>query len=124
MGAGYTGKVLMVDLTKREVETLELGEEVYRNFLGGYGLGARILFAHIPKGADPLGPDNVLGLTPGFNILPGGPPEEEPERVLDRCKELGTTFCFPHTSITDRLVDRLHNEIRDMGKYARMIRER
>ncbi len=71
MGAGYTGKVLMVDLTKREVETLELGEDVYRNFLGGYGLGARILFDHIPKGADPLGPDNVLGLTPG--LLTGTP---------------------------------------------------
>ena len=71
MGAGYTGKVLMVDLTRREVETLELGEDVYRNFMGGYGLGARILFAHIPKGADPLGPDNVLGLTPG--LLTGTP---------------------------------------------------
>jgi aldehyde:ferredoxin oxidoreductase len=71
MGAGYTGKVLIVDLTRREAETLELGEDVYRNFLGGYGLGARILFDQIPKGADPLGPDNVLGLMPG--LLTGTP---------------------------------------------------
>jgi aldehyde:ferredoxin oxidoreductase len=71
MGAGYTGRVLIVDLTRREVETLELGEDVYKNFLGGYGLGARILFDHIPKGADPLGPDNVLGLMPG--LLTGTP---------------------------------------------------
>ena len=26
--------------------------------------------------------------TPHFNILPGGPPENEPERVFDRCREL------------------------------------
>ena len=71
MGAGYTGKVLMVDLARRNAETLELGDDVYRNFLGGYGLGARILFDHVPKGADPLGPDNVLGLMPG--LLTGTP---------------------------------------------------
>jgi aldehyde:ferredoxin oxidoreductase len=71
MGAGYTGKVLVVDLTRREARTLHLGDDVYRNYLGGYGLGARILFDLIPKGADPLGPDNVLGLTPG--LLTGTP---------------------------------------------------
>jgi len=71
MGAGYTGKILMVDLTQRKAETIELDEKVYQSLLGGYGLGARILFDHIPKGADPLGPDNVLGLLPG--LLTGTP---------------------------------------------------
>jgi len=63
-------------------------------------------------------------LTPSFDIRPGGPPESKPEVVLDRTKELGATFCLPHQSVTDALVDRMHNEIRDMLKYARMIRER
>jgi len=62
--------------------------------------------------------------TPGFNILPGGPAESEPERVFDLCQKLGATFCFPHTSTTDQLVDRMHGVIRDMDKYSRMIRER
>ena len=55
MGAGYTGKILMVDLTNQKSEAIELDDKVYQDFLGGYGLGAKILMEQIPKGADPLG---------------------------------------------------------------------
>jgi len=65
-----------------------------------------------------------LVLTPHFNILPGGESENEPERVFDKCKELGATLCMPHQCVTDRLIDRLHNKIRDIDKYTQMIRER
>jgi hypothetical protein len=63
-------------------------------------------------------------LTPSFNILPGGPAEMEPERVFDTCMDLGATFCFPHQCVTDALLDRMYNVIRDMDKYSRLIRER
>jgi len=43
-----------------------LDDGIYQSFIGGYGLASRILFNLIPKGADPLGPDNVLGLLPGL----------------------------------------------------------
>jgi aldehyde:ferredoxin oxidoreductase len=36
-----------------------------RNFIGGYGLGARILFENQRGGVDPLGPENILGFTTG-----------------------------------------------------------
>jgi hypothetical protein len=62
--------------------------------------------------------------TPHFNIVPGGPAEMEPERVFDRCRELGATFCFPHQCVTDALLDRMHRRIRDYDRYAHMIRER
>ncbi|MFH1086139.1 MAG: hypothetical protein V1772_10300 [Chloroflexota bacterium] len=65
-----------------------------------------------------------LILTPHFNVLPGGPPEMEPERVFDRCKALGATFCFPHQCVTDALLDRMHRVIRDIDRYTAMIRER
>jgi hypothetical protein len=65
-----------------------------------------------------------LIVTPHFNILPGGPPEMEPERVFDECQQLGATFCMPHQNITDALLDRMHNVIRDMDKYSKMIRQR
>jgi len=70
------------------------------------------------------GQELISILTPAFNILPGGPPEMEPERQFDTCKEQGATFCFPHTSTTDALLDGMHREIRDLGKYTAMIRER
>jgi hypothetical protein len=65
-----------------------------------------------------------LILTPGFNILPGGPADQEPECVFDLCKQYGATFCMPHQMVTDALMDRMHEVIRDMDKYSRMIRER
>jgi len=63
-------------------------------------------------------------VTPHFNILPGGDPEMEPERVFDECQKLGATFCMPHQAITDALLDKMYNVIRDMDKYSKMIRQR
>jgi hypothetical protein len=63
-------------------------------------------------------------LTPSFNLLPGGAPADEPEAAFDRCKELGATFCLPHQSVTDALVDRMYKTIRNLNRYTGMIRER
>ena len=62
----YNGKILNVHLGSGEVTPEELPEQMYRDFLGGYGIGVRLLFDRIPQGADPLGPDNVLGLISGL----------------------------------------------------------
>jgi len=65
MTGGYMGKIAFVDLTQGAVRTEELSDEVARGFIGGYGIGARVLFERIPRGADPLGPENVLGFAAG-----------------------------------------------------------
>lgn len=88
------------------------------------GMPEPILREAIEIAQDRTGREAILILTPHFNILPGGPEEMEPERVFDRCRELGASFCFPHQSVTDRLIDRMHRVIRDMDKYSEMIRER
>ena len=62
---GYMGRILWVDLTAGTVEATPLDEDLCANFIGGYGLGARLLLDRIPAGADPLGPDNVLGFVTG-----------------------------------------------------------
>jgi aldehyde:ferredoxin oxidoreductase len=67
----FNGKILNIDLSTGAIEAEHLPEQMYRTYLGGYGLGARLLFDRIPRGADPLGPDNVLGLCPG--LLTGTP---------------------------------------------------
>lgn len=69
--SAINGRILNVNLTTGEIEPEEIPEEMYRAHLGGYGLGSRLLFDRIPAGADPLGPDNVLGFFPG--ILTGTP---------------------------------------------------
>jgi aldehyde:ferredoxin oxidoreductase len=65
MTGGYMGKIAFVDLTQGSVRTEEMSDEVARGFIGGYGIGARVLFERIPRGADPLGPGNVLGFAAG-----------------------------------------------------------
>ena len=62
---GYTGKLLFVDLTKEVCQEEILSEELCRDFMGGYGIGARILYERMKPGVDPLGPDNMLGFLTG-----------------------------------------------------------
>ena len=62
---GYAGKLLFVDLTHGAVNEKPLSETLAVQYLGGYGVGARILFEMMKGGADPLGPDNVLGFVSG-----------------------------------------------------------
>ena len=67
----FNGRILNVNLTTGAIEVEEVPEATYRQLLGGYGVGARLLFDRIPAGADPLGPDNILGFFPG--LLTGTP---------------------------------------------------
>ncbi len=66
MDKGYMGKILMVDLSKGTIREETVPDEVYEKYLSGLGLAAHILFNRIPAGADPLGPDNILGFVSGL----------------------------------------------------------
>jgi aldehyde:ferredoxin oxidoreductase len=63
---GVAGKILWVDLSRGEHWTETIPDQTYRQFLGGYGLGVRVLYEKMPAGADPLGPDNVLSIVAGI----------------------------------------------------------
>ncbi|MFQ6043226.1 MAG: aldehyde ferredoxin oxidoreductase family protein [Candidatus Poribacteria bacterium] len=65
MAGGYMGKLLYVNLANGKVEEQALEEEICRKFLGGYGLGARILYDRMKPGVDPMGPKNILGFLTG-----------------------------------------------------------
>ncbi len=62
---GWTGKILEIDLTSGAIRTLPLDMEIARLFLGGRGLGARLLWDTVGPGVDPLSPENVLIFTAG-----------------------------------------------------------
>jgi aldehyde:ferredoxin oxidoreductase len=65
MAHGYMGSILNVDLSKGTIVEEELDEQLCRDYLGGYGLGARLLYDRMPAHADPFGPDNILGFLTG-----------------------------------------------------------
>jgi len=66
MGFGFMGKVLWVDLGTGDLSEEIVPEKVYRRYLSGTGLGAYFLYDRIPAGADPLGPENILGFLSGI----------------------------------------------------------
>ena len=59
------GKFLWVNLTDGTMREEVPDEALLRGFVGGYGVGARLLYDRMQPGTDPLGPDNVLGFITG-----------------------------------------------------------
>jgi aldehyde:ferredoxin oxidoreductase len=57
---GYMGQVLRVDLTRRIFETRPLDDETAEKYVGGSGLGTRILYDETTAATVPLGPENPL----------------------------------------------------------------
>ncbi|MBU3901972.1 MAG: hypothetical protein KKE04_01230, partial [Candidatus Thermoplasmatota archaeon] len=55
----YTNKILDVDLTDKKIKTTNLDEKNAKKFVGGKGLGAKILYDNLKKNVDPLSPENI-----------------------------------------------------------------
>jgi aldehyde:ferredoxin oxidoreductase len=66
MAYGYMGKILMVDLSKGEINEEIIPDEIYEKYTSGVGLASWLLYHRIPAGADPLGPDNIIGIVTGL----------------------------------------------------------
>lgn len=70
---GYHGKILKIDLTTGKIEKIALKEEDLVKFVGGRGLGVKLLWDNLKKpGVDPLSPENPLifmtGPFSGFSV--------------------------------------------------------
>jgi aldehyde:ferredoxin oxidoreductase len=59
------GKILRVNLSDGKISEEDIREDWARQFLGGIGIGTKYLYEEVPKGADPLGPENKLILMSG-----------------------------------------------------------
>lgn len=62
---GWTGQCLRVNLTENDFQNEEIPQELMEKFLGGRGLGAKILSDEIDPAVDPLSPENKLILVSG-----------------------------------------------------------
>ena len=62
---GYAGRILHIDLSTGKTETEPLKEELAKKYVGGIGLGIRLLIDHTKPGVDPLSPENPLILATG-----------------------------------------------------------
>ncbi len=74
MGTGYTGKALFIDLGARTAEARRIDDSLYRRYLGGSGLGAKLLTELCDPAIDPLDRNNPLIFAPGLltgTLIPG-----------------------------------------------------
>lgn len=62
MPFGYNGKILHVGLSSGKLYVETPSESFYRTYMGGSAMGVYYVLKGVPKGADPLGPENVLTL--------------------------------------------------------------
>lgn len=62
---GYAGQYLRVNLTSGTISKLPLPLEWVENYLGGNGIGTRILWDEVPPEVDPLSPQNKLIVATG-----------------------------------------------------------
>ena len=60
MPFGYHGKILHVDLSTGKMEVETPPESFYRKYMGGSAMALYYILREVPKGADPLGPENLL----------------------------------------------------------------
>ena len=57
---GYHKKILRVDLTNRKTEVRDLDDALLEKYVGGVGLGVKLLYDETTSDTDPLGPENIL----------------------------------------------------------------
>jgi aldehyde:ferredoxin oxidoreductase len=65
MSGGFLETLLSVNLTSGQIIEEHPPKTLYEQFIGGYGVGARLLYDRLPPHTDPLGPDNILGFITG-----------------------------------------------------------
>jgi len=62
---GPSNKVIEIDLSSRTVTVYTVKEEERKLYLGGKGLGMKLLSDRMKPGIDPMGEENILAFMPG-----------------------------------------------------------
>ncbi len=72
--SGYMGKIIHADLSAGKIEQEPLDPEMGRQFIGGFGLNARLLYDHVSPGSDALSPETpiVIGSGPLIGTMAPG----------------------------------------------------
>lgn len=62
---GYKGRLLHIDLTREECQSVPVSDEILMKYIGGRGLGAKLFWDLVSPGIDPLGPENIFMVLSG-----------------------------------------------------------
>jgi len=78
----------------------------------------------IKDAQDRTGRKLIVIATPGINTAESPEADAENQKTFDTMAANGASFCLPHTSSTDALVDVRARKIRNMDRICAMIRQR
>ena len=70
---GTSNRVLLVNLTTKQFETYYVKDRERRLYLGGKGLGLKLIYDRMKPRVDPLGEENILAFMPGVLMGTGAP---------------------------------------------------
>jgi len=65
MGDGLAGTTIRINLSTGEIKKYPTDSQLMRDWFGGRGAIAKILYDEVPRNADPFGPENLFILTAG-----------------------------------------------------------
>ncbi|MHA2061316.1 MAG: aldehyde ferredoxin oxidoreductase N-terminal domain-containing protein, partial [Candidatus Sifarchaeia archaeon] len=73
MARGYAGKEAWINLSTGSIEIKDIDYDMAKEWLGGRGIGVKILYDNLKPGTDPLSPDNIIVFTTGPLTGTGAP---------------------------------------------------
>ncbi|MBI4978618.1 MAG: hypothetical protein HZC28_14150 [Spirochaetes bacterium] len=91
--------------------------------LMGPFVGRESFMAAVKMAEDRVGRKMILVDTPIINVDDNAKARAEAEAVIAESKRLGSTFCFPHHSSAEQLVNKNKQTIDRLPDYLKMIRD-
>ncbi|MFX1519174.1 MAG: aldehyde ferredoxin oxidoreductase family protein [Promethearchaeota archaeon] len=73
MARGYMGKEAWINLSTGKIEIKDIDYDMAKEWLGGRGLGVKILYDNLKPKTDPLSPDNIIVFATGPLTGTGAP---------------------------------------------------
>jgi len=111
---GVCGRLLEIDLSNGKTKDHAIANDVFKKYLGGRGLGARLLFDMLPAKTRPLSPQNVLFFLTG--PLTGTKVPGSSKFVVITKSPLTRGWCDSYSS------GRLPGELKKLGYDGLIIR--
>ena len=110
-----------------EAETIAPMLEVFLRagvdtIMGLFAFGPQLLDA-IKMAEDRTGKRMIIIDTPGLNVNNTAAARKEAAKVIAQSRKNGATFCFPHHSSTEQLVNKNKQTMDRLPDYLKMIRD-
>jgi hypothetical protein len=85
--------------------------------------GNELLINAVKTAEDRTGKELIIVDTPAINVDDNEKARREAEAVINASRKLGATFCLPHHSSVEQLVNKNRSTIERLPDYLKMIRD-